>query len=94
MFVFQPIEALLNAARAIQAKAPAALHGTNEFVALEKALAEIADAHRESEECRAAIHEAGNLYASDDIQIDAKPAVSIADDATWVSAWLRVEHRQ
>ena len=40
----------------------------------------------------AAIAAANDLYASDNIQIDARPAVSEADDGIWVAAWVWVDN--
>lgn len=58
---------------------------------LQPLLARYIEIRTNADDRAAAITSARNRYCtSDDIEIDDTPSVSIADDGTWVAAWLWV----
>lgn len=91
MLDFEPVAALVNAARTLHSETSHELRRLLPgFAALETALADLDQAQREQTESHDAIEAAREQYASEDIEIDPSPAVSVADDGTWIAAWLWV----
>ncbi len=54
--------------------------------AIAETKAQVADRERFAAE----IEKARQGYATDDLEIDDNPLVSVTDDSVWVAAWIRV----
>jgi signal transduction histidine kinase len=87
MINFEPIERLIEAARAVLANDPQSLEE------LREALEELETADSDAEGSNEAIESARDEFvgASDeDIEIDEHPLVDLVPEGIWVNAWLFV----
>ena len=82
-FSYVPLQNLIIAARAAVEGRPTAAQE------LQAALRGIDQALQDQEDSTDVIRRA-RLLASDDLEIDDDPMVSIAEDGVWVSAWVWV----
>lgn len=81
-----PIKQLIEAAIAMRGSPDK----DSSHVKLYKALEEIERMGREQEQHADAIQRARDQYASDDVDFDDNPMVSVGEDGVWVSAWVWV----
>ena len=80
-FSYVPFQELITAARAIVAQAPDGMRK------LEGALSRVDSALKDQANCAEDIKRARAL-ASDELEIDDNPMVSVGDQGVWVSAWV------
>ena len=87
MINFEPIERLIEAARAVLANDPQSLEQ------LREALDDLDAAESDADACAQAVEAARDEFVSgseEDIEIDAHPLVDLVPEGTWVNAWLFV----
>lgn len=90
MFVnYLPAARLLQAAK-LAVNSPSAVSLEALSLEIKAADAEI----QQAEALDAEIEKAREIFETDDIEIDDSPAVSVADDGVWVSAWVWVPSRE
>jgi hypothetical protein len=87
MINFEPIERLIEAARAVLANDPQSIEQ------LREALDDLDAAESDADACARAVESARDEYVSaseEDIEIDEHPLVDLVPEGTWVNAWLFV----